>query len=86
VGLIALREGEGFVVHASFHSLPAGERLPLEGLDVRELTVASPATIAEPGLVNPVVIAPLIASESRWAPSCSARRAAGRPTASATSI
>ena len=59
-GAIAIREGEGSVVHASFHFRPVGERLPASGLDVRELTTVSPGAAAKP-LPNLAVIAPLIA-------------------------
>ena len=56
---IAIREGQDFVVHASFRSSPVGERLPAAGLEVWELTTVAPDAAAQllPGLA---VIAPLI--------------------------
>ena len=58
-GVIALRDGDDFVIRASFHSRTVGERLPGEGLDVRELTPLTPDTAAQP-LPNLAVIAPLM--------------------------
>ena len=59
-GAIVIREGEDFVVHASFHSRPVGERLPAAGLEVRELTTVAPDAAAQP-LPGLAVIAPLTA-------------------------
>jgi GAF domain-containing protein len=59
-GLIALREGEGFVVHASFHSRRVRECLSVDGLDVRELTILPPGTTHQ-HLTDLAVVAPLIA-------------------------
>ncbi len=56
-GAIALRDGEDFVIRASFHSKRVGERLPAERLNVRELTTLPPDATARPL----AVVAPLIA-------------------------
>ena len=58
-GAIALREGEDYVVRASFHWKHIGERLPADMVNVRELTTPPPAASDRPV----AVIAPL-ASEN----------------------
>jgi GAF domain-containing protein len=58
-GAIVIREGEEFVVHASFHAKPVGERLPAAGLEVRELTTVAPGAAAKP-LPDLAVVAPLV--------------------------
>ncbi len=59
-GSVALREGEGFIVHASFHSRRVHECLSVDGLDVRELTTLPPGTTHQ-HLTDLAVVAPLIA-------------------------
>ncbi len=61
-GMIVIREEGEYAVHASFHSRPVGERLPVEGLEVRELTTLAPGMAAKP-LPELAVIAPLIAGD-----------------------
>ncbi|MBI3241869.1 MAG: hypothetical protein HYZ49_06190 [Chloroflexi bacterium] len=61
-GAIVIREGDDFVIHASFHSKPVGERLPAAGLEVRELTTLAPGAAAKP-LPELAVVAPLVADD-----------------------
>lgn len=58
-GLIALRESEAFVVQASFHSQPVGERLPGSRLEVSEITAVPPNP--PPPINGLALIAPLVA-------------------------
>ena len=56
-GAVALREGEAYVVRASYHWKRMGARLPAEALNVRELTTVRPDGSSRPL----AVVAPLVA-------------------------
>jgi len=56
-GAIALREGEEFVVRASFHWKHTGECLPADRLDVHDLTILPPDATTQPlTVVAPIIL------------------------------